>query len=74
LIPRPFSAFEDVGVPTTVVVGELDVPCFLTMATVLADRIPGARKITVPGVGHMVNMEAPHVVNAVLREAVTTVG
>ncbi|HEY8676512.1 MAG TPA: alpha/beta fold hydrolase [Candidatus Dormibacteraeota bacterium] len=74
LIPRPFSALEDVAVPTTVVVGELDVPCFLTMATVLADRIPGARKITVPGVGHMVNMEAPHVVNAVLREAVTTVG
>jgi pimeloyl-ACP methyl ester carboxylesterase len=42
------------------------------MAGVLADRIPGARTITVRGAGHMVNMEAPDIVNAVLREAVTT--
>jgi len=39
---------------------------------VLADRIPGARKVTVPGVGHLVNMEAPQTVNALLREVVLT--
>ncbi len=56
-------------VPTTVVVGELDVPCFQTMADVLAERIPGARKVVVPDAGHMVNMEAPSRVNEILREA-----
>ncbi len=50
----------------------LHVPCFRNMAGMLADRIPGACKVTVPGAGHMVNMEAPHVVNALLREVVTT--
>jgi pimeloyl-ACP methyl ester carboxylesterase len=72
LSPPPVEVLEHVAVPTTVVVGELDVPCFRTMAGVLADRIPGARTITVRGAGHMVNMEAPDIVNAVLREAVTT--
>lgn len=68
--PQPIEALERIAVPTTVVVGELDVPCFRTMASVLADRIPGAQLLTVPGSGHMVNMEAPSAVNAVLRPAV----
>jgi 3-oxoadipate enol-lactonase len=72
LSPRPVAVLENVAVPTTVVVGELDVPCFRTMAGMLADRIPGARKVTIPDAGHMVNMEAPRVVNDVLREVVTT--
>jgi 3-oxoadipate enol-lactonase len=72
LIPRPIEVLEHVAVPTTVVVGELDVPCFLTMAEVLADRIPGAHKTIVPGAGHMVNMEAPDIVNALLRTAITS--
>jgi pimeloyl-ACP methyl ester carboxylesterase len=40
------------------------------MARVLAAGIPSARSITLPGAGHMINMEAPGTVNAVLREAV----
>ena len=59
-----------VRAPTTVVVGELDVPCFQEMADVLSDGIPGARKLVVPDAGHMVNMEAPAVVNALLRDVV----
>lgn len=70
--PRPNSIelLAAIPTPTTVVTGELDVPCFHEMSHVLADRIPGARKLTVPGVGHMVNMEAPEAVNALLRELV----
>jgi hypothetical protein len=52
---------------TTVVTAEVDVPCFHEMSDVLAHRIANARKVTVPGVGQMVNMEAPEVVNALLR-------
>lgn len=68
--PDVLNALLTLTVPTTVVVGELDVPCFLHMADVLAGRIPGARKIVVANAGHMVNMEAPAEVNQILREAV----
>lgn len=68
--PSPHTALERVSVPTTVVVGVLDVPCFRTMSNVLASRIPGARLVEIPDCGHMSNLEAPDTVNAVLRAAV----
>ena len=67
--PHSIELLATIASPTTVVTAELDVPCFHEMSDVLGDRIPGARKVTVPGVGHMVNMEAPETVNALLREA-----
>jgi 3-oxoadipate enol-lactonase len=68
--PNSIELLPTIDVPTAVVVGELDVPCFHEMSDVLADRIPRARKLTVPDAGHMVNMEAPEAVNALLREVV----
>ena len=68
--PHSIELLATIAAPTTVVIAELDVPCFHEMSDVLADRIPGARKVTVPGVGHLVNMEAPETVNALLREVV----
>ncbi len=68
--PDPIAMLEQIVAPTTVVVGELDVPCFLTMAGILARRIPGAQRIDVPDSGHMVNLEAPETVNALLRKAI----
>jgi 3-oxoadipate enol-lactonase len=68
--PNSIELLDTIDAPTTVVVAELDVPCFQEMADVLSARIPGARKITVPGVGHMVNMEAPEAVNGLLRETI----
>lgn len=68
--PDPIAMLEQIGTPTTVVVGDLDVPCFLTMADMLARRIPGAHRIDVPDSGHMVNLEAPDAVNALLRKAI----
>jgi hypothetical protein len=40
------------------------------MADLLARRIPGAQRIDVPDSGHMVNLEAPDTVNALLRKAI----
>jgi 3-oxoadipate enol-lactonase len=68
--PKSIELLGTITAPTTVVGGELDVPCFREMSKVLADRIPNARRVTVPGVGHMVNMEAPEAVNSLLREIV----
>jgi pimeloyl-ACP methyl ester carboxylesterase len=73
--PRPklFPLLPTITAPTTVVAGELDVPCFLAMADAMADRIPGAKKVIVPGAGHMVNMEQPAIVNDLLREVIASV-
>jgi pimeloyl-ACP methyl ester carboxylesterase len=54
--------------PTMVVVGDRDVPCFIAMADTLAVGIPGAVYHRVPNAGHMVNMEAPAIVNRLLVE------
>ena len=52
--PDSIELLGTISAPTTVVIAELDVPCFRDMSGVLAERIPSARKVTVPGVGHMV--------------------
>jgi 3-oxoadipate enol-lactonase len=69
--PAAIDELETVVAPTTVVVGELDVPCFLVMSEILATRIPRARKVVVPDAGHMVNMEAAASVNRLLRKVVS---
>ncbi|MHA2067281.1 MAG: alpha/beta fold hydrolase [Candidatus Thorarchaeota archaeon] len=45
--------------------GERDLPDFLTIADVLQERIPNARKVVMPGVGHMSNMEDPERFNEI---------
>ena len=68
--PHSIELLATITAPTTVVTAGLDVPCFHEMSDVLADRIADARKVTVPNVGHMVNMEAPEAVNTLLRQVV----
>ncbi len=49
----------EVRAPTLVVVGERDQPDFQAIANELTAGIPLARKVVVPGAGHMAPMEAP---------------
>jgi 3-oxoadipate enol-lactonase len=72
--PDCLTQLRTIETPTTVVVGELDVPCFMEMADVLAGSIPGASKVVIRDAGHMVNMEAPSAVNALLRDVILGVG
>jgi pimeloyl-ACP methyl ester carboxylesterase len=60
-IPRPVTAqrLGDIKVPTLLVVGDRDVPSIRAMVDTLAKSIASARKIVIPGAGHMVNMEKP---------------
>ncbi len=66
---------RELSIPTLLIVGEHDEPC-LKVHRFLADTIPGARHVLVPGVGHLTNLEAPDAVNravtAFLREPATT--
>ncbi len=57
----------EIRVPTLVAVGERDEETPPSYARALADGIPGAELVIVPGAGHIANLEAPAAVNALLR-------
>jgi YbgC/YbaW family acyl-CoA thioester hydrolase len=50
---------ELAGVPTLVVVGEEDALTPPDVARAMADRIPGAKLVTIPGSGHLPPVERP---------------
>jgi pimeloyl-ACP methyl ester carboxylesterase len=58
---------HQVTAPTLVMVGAADNETPESYARAIAARIPGARLVVVPGAGHLVNVEAPEVVNEELR-------
>ena len=64
LLPRLGS----IGVPTVVIVGELDSATTPDKAEAIAAAIPGARLVKVPDAGHHSPLENPEVVTAALRE------
>jgi len=59
-----------VSCPTLVVSGELDRMTPAAASRTLADAIPGARTIELPGVGHMIPLEAPDAMLDALRTLV----
>jgi pimeloyl-ACP methyl ester carboxylesterase len=66
--PPAIQRLGDIRAPTLIVVGELDTPDFRTIAETLERGIPGATKVTVRGVGHLVNLEAPDRFNEIVME------
>jgi len=49
----------EIRVPTLIVVGDRDVPDMQKVADKLAAEVKGARKVVIPGAGHISNMEKP---------------
>jgi 3-oxoadipate enol-lactonase len=63
----------EIRVPTLVVAAENDVPDIQTIGNLLWEGIAGAKKVTIPGTDHLVNVRNPEAFNEVvlsfLREA-----
>jgi len=57
--PPAIGRLADIRIPTLVIVGDLDTHSVRAVADILAQRIPGARKVVLPGTAHMLNMERP---------------
>lgn len=70
IMARPDSRpmLPDIAVPTLILVGEKDVLTPPELAREMADAIPGAHLVEVPGSGHLSTLERPDAVNAALRE------
>ena len=62
------DALATIDVPTLVVVGELDPATPPSTARLLADGIPDARLVELPGIGHLTPNEAPREFNRLVRE------
>ncbi len=67
---RPGPALEPAAIrcPTTIAVGENDVSDFHVIGARLAGEIPGARLVTIPGAGHLPNLETPEAFDRLLLE------
>jgi 3-oxoadipate enol-lactonase len=61
----PLASLE---LPTLVVIGEKDKADFRAIAGHLAEQIPDAELVVVPGAGHLVGVDEPEELNAVLLE------
>ncbi len=64
---------HEIVVPTLCIVGELDDETPATYSRYLAEHLPHATLEVVAGAGHLLNAEAPHAVNELIRRHLTTV-
>ena len=66
--PPAIDRLETVAVPTLVVIGDLDTTGTRSSAELLAQRVPGARIERMPEVAHIIGMEEPDKLAALLVE------
>jgi pimeloyl-ACP methyl ester carboxylesterase len=68
LDPPATGRLAEIRVPTLAVGGDLDMPVILRIVDLVEAQIPGAKKVAIPGVAHMLNMEKPQEFNKVVLE------
>ncbi len=68
LVPPALTRLEMVNCPVLVVAGALDHSEVLRAADMLAEGIPGARKVIIERSGHVPSFERPDVFTPFLRE------
>jgi pimeloyl-ACP methyl ester carboxylesterase len=66
--PPAIQRLGEIKVPTLIIVGELDTPDFHAIAKTLERGIAVSTRVTLPGVGHMANLEAPERFNEIVME------
>ncbi len=66
--PPAAQRLHELQMPVLVIAGKQDTPDFLQITAVLSQQISQAQTFILPGVGHMVNMEAPETCNTLLQE------
>ena len=62
--PPAINRLAEIKKPVFIIVGDLDQPGILEIARMIEEKVPGAKKIVIKGVAHMVNLEKPDDFNA----------
>lgn len=63
LNPPAIGRLSEITVPTLILVGDLDLEEKVALSARLAAEIPDTRRVVLPGVAHMLNMERPELFN-----------
>lgn len=66
--PSAYARVAELSAPTLIISGDLDFPHVQDRCQYLADTIPGAKGISIPGVAHLPNLEQPETINLILRD------
>jgi pimeloyl-ACP methyl ester carboxylesterase len=66
--PPAIERLPDIRVPTLLIRGDRDVPSITKIVDLLEKNVPGARKMIIPGAGHMVSVEKPAAFNSAVLE------
>jgi pimeloyl-ACP methyl ester carboxylesterase len=66
--PPAYDRLGQIAAPTLLLLGGIDMPIIAEIGELIAQRVPGARKVMIDDVAHMVNMERPEQFNALVRE------
>ena len=64
--PPAVDRLEEIRAPTLAVEGSLDMTVIHEIVDRIVARVPGARKVVIPGAAHMLNMEKPEQFNETL--------
>ena len=67
LEPPALGRLSELSVPTIILVGDADLIDTRAVADTLALCIRGAEKVTLPGVGHLLNLAGPEAFNEVVN-------
>lgn len=57
--PPTIDRLAEIHTPTLILLGERDTPGIHTIVARLEHELPNAERVTLPGIGHLPNMEAP---------------
>ena len=57
------SELGQIKAPTLIIVGDMDAP-FIAPSKLMHERIAGSTLVTIPGAGHLANIEQPEAFNA----------
>ncbi len=68
LNPPAIERLGEVEIPVQVMIGELDLEEKLALADKLVSELPESKKVVIPEVAHMLNMEKPEVFNQSVLE------
>ncbi len=67
-LPLAVQRLTDIGVPTLIIKGDRDVPTIDKIVDTLEKNVPGAKKVIIPGAGHIVNVEKPDQFNNIVLD------
>jgi pimeloyl-ACP methyl ester carboxylesterase len=71
--PPQIERLGEIGVPTMVIMGELDIPEMGPATDAIRDGVAGAKKVVMSGCGHMVNLEDPETFDRVVLDFLASV-